>query len=148
MLTRPKVALITPTFNNGHLLNRLYKSIKSQTYKKFCWIVIDDGSTDSTKSIVKEFEGLEIIYFRQKNSGPNSARNRAVKLMPTTCEYIIDIDSDDTFYNTKTLEFMVKDIEGSKKNIGMIGYSSVDGVSGKEVLLHKNQKLSLTLKKV
>ena len=131
MLTRPIVALITPTFNNGHLLNRLYKSIKSQTYKKFCWIVIDDGSTDSTKSIVKGFKGLEIIYFRQKNSGPNSARNRAVKLMPTTCKYIIDIDSDDTFYHAKTLEFMVKDVESSKKNIGMIGYSSVDGISGK-----------------
>ena len=60
--------------------------------------------------------------------------------MPTTCKYIIDIDSDDTFYHAKTLEFMVKDVESSK-NIGMIGYSSVDGISGKRSSLHKNQKL-------
>ena len=60
--------------------------------------------------------------------------------MPTTCKYIIDIDSDDTFYNHKTLELMVSDVESSKRNIGIIGYSSVDGVSGKKALLQKNQK--------
>ena len=59
--------------------------------------------------------------------------------MPTTCKYIIDIDSDDTFYHAKTLEFMVKDVEGSKKNIGMIGYSSVDGISGKELFYTKTR---------
>ncbi len=133
MLDKPILALITPTFNNGYLLNRLYLSIKSQTYKNLCWIIIDDGSTDDTEKIVKNFQDLKILYRKQKNSGPNFSRNKAEKLIPKTCKYAIPIDSDDTFYNHNTLELMVSDIENSKRNIGIIGYSSVDGVTGKKV---------------
>jgi len=133
LLNKSILALITPTFNNGYLLNRLYLSIKSQTYKKLCWIIIDDGSTDNTEKIVKKFQGLKILYRKQKNSGPNFSRNKAEQIMPKTCKYAIPIDSDDTLYNHKTLELMVNDIENSKKNIGIIGYSSVDGVTGKKV---------------
>ena len=146
MPSRPILALITPTFNNGHLLNRLYLSIKSQTYKKICWIIIDDGSTDDTDSIIKEFKGVQILYKKQKNSGPNSARNRAEELMPTTCKFAIPIDSDDTFFNHKTLELMVKDIENSEKNIGIVGYSSVDGISGKRVSFTQKPEIVIDLK--
>ena len=146
MPSRPILALITPTFNNGHLLSRLYLSIKSQTYKKICWIIIDDGSTDDTESIIKEFKGLQILYKKQKNSGPNSARNKAEELMPITCKYAIPIDSDDTFFNHKTLELMVKDIENSEKNIGIVGYSSVDGISGKRVSFTQKPEIVIDLK--
>ena len=148
MSSRPILALITPTFNNGHLLNRLYLSIKSQTYKQICWIIIDDGSTDDTESIIKEFKGVQILYKKQKNSGPNSARNRAEELMPTTCKYAIPIDSDDTFFNHKTLELMVKDIENSEKNIGIVGYSSVDGISGKKVSFTQKPEIVINLKDI
>ena len=95
MLDKPILALITPTFNNGYLLNRLYLSIKSQTYKNLCWIIIDDGSTDDTEKIVKNFQDLKILYRKQKNSG--YSRNKAEKIIPKTCKYAIPIDSDDTF---------------------------------------------------
>jgi len=130
---QPILALITPTFNNGHLLSRLYLSIKSQTYKKLCWIIIDDGSTDNTEKIVKKFQGINILYRKQKNSGPNFSRNKAEKIMPKACKYAIHIDSDDKFYNHETIEMMIKDIENSKKHIGIIAYSSVDGNTGKKV---------------
>ena len=121
-------------------------SIKSQTYKKICWIIIDDGSTDDTESIIKEFKGLQILYKKQKNSGPNSARNKAEALMPETCKYAIPIDSDDTFFNHKTLELMLKDIENSEKNIGIVGYSSVDGISGKKVSFTQKPEIVIDLK--
>lgn len=133
MLNQPILAIITPTYNNGHLLGRLYLSIKSQTYNKLCWIIIDDGSTDNTEEIVKKFQGIKILYKKQKNSGPNFSRNKAEELIPKNSKYVIPIDSDDTFYNRRTLEMMIKDIDNSKKNIGIIAYSSVDGTTGKRV---------------
>ena len=133
MVTQPILSLITPTYNNGHLLRRLYSSIKSQSYKKICWIIIDDGSIDNTEKIVKKFQGFKILYRKQKNFGPNYSRNRAEELIPKSCKYAIHIDSDDTFYNHETLELMVKDIEKSKKNIGIVPYSSIDGITGKKV---------------
>ncbi len=133
MVNQPTLAIITPTFNNGYLLKRLYLSIKRQTFKSLCWIIIDDGSTDNTEKIVKKFQGLEILYKKQENSGPNFSRNKAEELISNYCKYVIHIDSDDTFYDHKTLEIMVKDIKSSKKNIGTIAYSSVDGITGKRV---------------
>ena len=55
--------------------------------------------------------------------------------MPTSCKYIIDIDSDDTFFHAKTLEFMVKDVESSKVLAWL--YSSVDGISAKKLFTQK-----------
>ena len=143
LLTQPILALITPTFNNGHLLKRLYLSIKNQTYKKVCWIIIDDGSTDNTEKIVKKFQGINILYKKQKNSGPNFSRNRAEEIIPKTCKYVIPIDSDDTFYNYKTLEMMVKDIKNSKENIGIIAYSSIDGITGNRVSFTQKPEIEI-----
>ena len=70
------LSIITPTYNNGLLLKRLYKSIINQSFKTIQWIIDDDGSTDSTKSIVKKFKNINISYVKQNNLGANAARNR------------------------------------------------------------------------
>ena len=71
------ITIITPTYNNGLLLKRLYSSIKFQTFKAIHWIIVDDGSTDNTELIVNNFSKLNITYIKQKNLGPNAARNNA-----------------------------------------------------------------------
>lgn len=43
---------LTPAYNGGHTLGRLFKSLQSQTLKEFDWLIIDDGSTDNTREIV------------------------------------------------------------------------------------------------
>ena len=50
-----KVSILTPTFNRGYILPKLYESLKSQTNSNFEWVIVDDGSIDDTKSIVKKW---------------------------------------------------------------------------------------------
>ena len=45
------LTILTPTYNRATLLTRLYESIKSQHYTDFEWIIVDDGSTDATKTV-------------------------------------------------------------------------------------------------
>ncbi len=86
----PKVSIVIPTYNRGHLLPECIKSVLAQSFRDFEIIVIDDGSTDNTPEIVSAFP---VKYFRQENRGPASARNRGIEL---SCgEYIAFLDSDD-----------------------------------------------------
>lgn len=90
------LSIITPTFNRGYILSNCYKSLLLQTCNDFEWVVVDDGSTDDTEQIVKNFinEGkLKIKYIKQKNGGKHRAHNVAVRA--SEGEMIICVDSDD-----------------------------------------------------
>ncbi len=69
------ITVFTPTYNRGNLLNRLYQSLCQQIHKDFEWVVVDDGSTDETSSIVKmiqdkhTYENFPIYYFKKENGG-------------------------------------------------------------------------------
>ena len=60
-----KITIFTPTYNRAHTLNNLYKSLINQKCKDFIWMIVDDGSTDNTKEIVKKFKS-EKTRFKQK----------------------------------------------------------------------------------
>jgi glycosyltransferase involved in cell wall biosynthesis len=95
-----KLSILTATYNRAKYLPKLYESIKKNLkYNLECeWIIVDDGSTDETKSQVQKFieENTVLIkYLYQQNSGKMSAINEAVKL--ATGDLIIDCDSDDYF---------------------------------------------------
>ncbi|ELI7922439.1 glycosyltransferase family 2 protein [Yersinia enterocolitica] len=90
------VTVFTPTFNRAHVLKRCYLSILEQNRDDIEWLIIDDGSTDNTADIVKEFNSedrLKIIYIYQDNSGKQAAWNKAVE--NASGEYFIGLDSDD-----------------------------------------------------
>ena len=50
------LTVVTSAFNRKHLLPRLYESLKKQTVKNFVWIIADDGSSDGTEELVKEWQ--------------------------------------------------------------------------------------------
>ncbi|MGC8691198.1 MAG: glycosyltransferase family 2 protein [Caldisericum sp.] len=87
--------VITPTFNRGGLLRRIYEALNAQTFNDFEWIIIDDGSTDDTKKIVEEFKQGNILvkYLFQTNKGKHMAINRGVERAKGFL--IVIIDSDD-----------------------------------------------------
>ena len=67
-----KLSILTATYNRGKYLQKLYDSIKENLkYNQNCeWIIVDDGSTDDTKTFVKKFKDeniMPIIYYYQKN---------------------------------------------------------------------------------
>jgi glycosyltransferase involved in cell wall biosynthesis len=94
--TAPLITVLTPTYNRAHLLGRVYESLLAQTFPRFEWIIVDDGSQDDTEMLVKSWidKGtLQILYRRQANLGKFAAVNRGVEL--ARGEYTMTVDSDD-----------------------------------------------------
>lgn len=103
-----KFTLFTPTFNRVSCLKRLFNSLKKQTYRDFEWIIIDDGSTDNTRSQVEIFKNnssIDIRYFYQPNKGKQQAYNLAIK--KAKGYFFICIDSDD-IYEKNALKVLLK----------------------------------------
>lgn len=94
-LKNETISLIIPIYNSENYLNDLFLSIKEQSYKNIEIILVDDGSTDSTKSICINFEKSDkrVKYFYKKNGGVSSARNFG--LTKANGKYVCFIDSDD-----------------------------------------------------
>lgn len=88
--------IFTPTYNRAYILPKLYSSLLNQVNQNFQWLIVDDGSTDNTEMLIKEYiteNKISIRYFKQKNQGKHIAINKAIGLakLPWFCI----IDSDD-----------------------------------------------------
>ncbi|MFH4875573.1 glycosyltransferase family 2 protein [Staphylococcus cohnii] len=94
----PTLTIFTPTFNRKHTLIRLYNSLVNQTCYDFEWLIVDDGSTDDTKSLIESFDTkkFKIRYIYQKNSGKHIATNLGLK--KANGNLFTCLDSDDWFY--------------------------------------------------
>ena len=78
-----RVTVFTPTYNRAKVLHRVYDSLVKQTFTDFKWIIVDDGSADETRKVVRAFEAekkIEIEYYFQTNQGKHIATNYAVSL--------------------------------------------------------------------
>lgn len=101
-----RLTIFTSTYNRAYTLPKLYDSLCEQTCQDFEWLVVDDGSTDHTKELVKGWineKNICIRYFFQENGGKMRAYNKAISLTET--ELFVCIDSDDLLEN----EFVLKD---------------------------------------
>lgn len=89
------LTIITTTYNRAYCIGQVYESLKRQDCNDFCWLVVDDGSTDNTRQIIEGFisEGIvEIEYIYQQNKGMTGARNTAYNACKTELNAIIDSD--------------------------------------------------------
>lgn len=92
-----KYSVIIPTFNRAGFLARAIESVLAQTATPSEIIVVDDGSTDTTKELLQNYP--QIIYIYKENGGVSSARNVGVKA--AKYEYIAFLDSDDSWHKEK-----------------------------------------------
>lgn len=120
-----KISVMTPTYNRGNLLKKLYNSlVQNSGYGvKIEWLIMDDGSTDETEKIIKEFENeknsnIEIKYYKQENQGKMVAINNLMGHV--TGEYVIDCDSDD-YFTEKAFEIMKEKILKNEKEENIYG---------------------------
>jgi len=98
MNKKPKVSCIIPTYNRASFLPQAIDSVLAQDYEGIELLVIDDGSTDHTFSILKGY-GQRIRAFRQSRKGVSAARN--LGLEKSAGEYIAYLDSDDVWLPRK-----------------------------------------------
>ena len=110
------LSIIIPVYNQAEHLGNCLASIKKQTYNNYEIIVVDDGSNDDIKTIIKKYKqifSLKISYFEQKNQGASAARNRGAKLAKG--EYLIFCDAD-IIMEVKMLELMRKTLIENPKS--------------------------------
>ena len=103
-----KVSVVMATHNRGWIIERAIKSILAQTYKDFELLILDDGSTDNTKEILKQFNDPRIhIDFLPKKKNLSVLLNIGVK--KAQGELITYLDTDNVWYPT-FLEVMVSEM--------------------------------------
>lgn len=92
-----KVSIILPVYNAINYINKTIDSIVNQTYRNFELIIIDDGATDGTSEVCREYsECYQFIrYEKQQNAGVCAARNKGISI--ASGEYIAFSDHDDEY---------------------------------------------------
>ncbi|CAN5151893.1 hypothetical protein BH09BAC6_BH09BAC6_08680 [soil metagenome] len=123
--------VVIPVFNQEKFITRCIESVISQINGRVEVLVVDDGSTDSTIDLIRQFIGIRILT--QKNGGTSSAWNLAIE--NCSSKYVIGLDSDDEFF-PNTIEAMMKSAN-NYPNAAMIYSDYVfineDGSSAKTV---------------
>ena len=116
-----KITIITPTYNRAHTLSRVYESLKSQTFRDFKWIIMDDGSTDNTGDLVKRFQEENIFpieYYKQKNQHKFLTVLDGIRKVES--KYHMVVDSDDS-YPENSLEILFNEVEKIENQDDYIG---------------------------
>jgi len=130
MASNPKLSIILPTYNTGAYLFETVESIRQQSYQNFEIIIVDDGSTDDTKEVIKSLtdDRLRIIFLDENSGSPSLPRN--VGIANSTGEYVFMFDSDDIMLPGK-LERSTEAIKGYN-DIGLLFTNSmkIDEVGG------------------
>ena len=127
-----KITVIIPTYNREKLLLKAIDSVLNQTIKVDEIIVVDDGSNDDTKCIIKN---LDIRYIYQKNSGVSSARNLGIKLASN--DWICFLDSDDIWIETKIEKQIL--FHEENKNI-LFSHTSEEWIFNDKIIKQKNHQ--------
>jgi glycosyltransferase involved in cell wall biosynthesis len=114
----PDLSVVLPTYNRAHLLGRSIESVLNQTYDDFELLVIDDGSTDATGSVVSDFPDRRIRYVRcDRNRGSGAARNVGIQV--ARGRFVAFQDSDDEWMPDK-LEHQMQVFAAAPATVGVV----------------------------
>lgn len=94
----PQVSVIIPTFNRANYVTAAIDSVLVQTYTDYEIIVVDDGSTDNTREVLRPYMD-KIHYIYQSNKGVSAARNTGIRAAQGN--WVAFLDSDDRWHVEK-----------------------------------------------
>ena len=147
MSVRPVVSIVIPAFNRSEVIRRSLDSVMRQTYTDWECIVVDDGSTDETISIVDEYIGKDNRFSCVANSrkkGAQGARNEGI--VHARGEWILLFDSDDSMHHDY-LEKVAPLLTNDNNIVACYG-RMVEENSGKEIETLDNIKEGRVLKEL
>lgn len=131
-MDEPKISIIMPVYNAEKSLEKSINSVLNQCYKNLELIIIDDGSTDSSRIIIENYSKKDnrVVSFFNSNHGVSYTRNFGIK--KATGEYIGFIDADD-LYHIDFLKLMVKEIKNNDAELiccnFLMGYNESNFIS-------------------
>ncbi len=129
----PKISVLTTVYNGEEFLKETIKSVLNQSFNNFEFIIVDDGSTDNTKNLIKSFNDIRIKYFYYGGNRGYKNLHNVINFGLENCngKYIARLDADDLCFRQR-LEVQFNYLEKHPK-IFMIGSSAevIDKVGGK-----------------
>ena len=130
------VSVVIPTYNRGHVLGGAIESALAQEWKPLEVIVVDDGSTDMTASLLdahsERHRRLRVVTLRH-NGGASAARNAGVQV--ARHDYVAFLDSDNRFMPGKLARQMPGLLAGPESAVGFTGYVLEDSYRTVPVLM-------------
>lgn len=122
-----KFTIFTPCYNGANTLHRVFDSIKYQTYDNWEWIIVNDGSTDSSHEIITRLIKTmpielqkKVKYIKQNNIGKHITWNKVIKI--ATGDFFLPADCDDSFL-PETLAFFNKAANEERELKSLSGYN-------------------------
>ena len=137
------VSIIVPIYNAEKYLNKCLDSLTKQTKKELEFILVNDGSTDKTEEIIKEYQDKRIKYFKNKNQGIGKTRNFGIS--KSSGKYLMFVDSDD-YLEKDACEILYKKISKEEADLAICDFYKVYE-NGKTEEIHLPKFSSTTLKK-
>ncbi|SFL27052.1 Glycosyltransferase involved in cell wall bisynthesis [Lachnospiraceae bacterium KH1T2] len=132
-----ELTVFTPTYNRAELLNRVYESLVDQTNHNFEWLIVDDGSTDSTRNIVNKFiseKKITVRYLYRENGGKMRSHNDGVK--NAASPLFVCLDSDDCFTKS-AVDDILNAWNSCKDDDKCAGIVAHKGISETEILYNE-----------
>lgn len=108
------ISIIVPIYNASKYLKKCLDSLVNQTKKELEFILINDGSTDDSESIIKSYSDTRIKYFKRSNHGIGKTRNFGIS--KSTGKYIMFLDSDD-YLEENACEVLYKKIDKERLDL-------------------------------
>ena len=127
-----KVSIITVCYNSEKTIEKTIRSVLSQNYKDYEYIVIDGNSTDNTLKIINKYRKKIDIFKSEKDRGIYDAINKGIK--HSSGSIISILHSDDVFYDKLTIKNVVSNFKLNQK---------IDCLIGNTVIVKKNSKKKL-----
>ncbi|MGL5123808.1 MAG: glycosyltransferase family 2 protein [Fusobacteriaceae bacterium] len=138
------ITVFTPTYNRAYVLPKLYESLKKQSSNKFQWLIIDDGSTDNTEELIKNYKKenkIEIIYKKYQNGGKMRAINKGVEICSKELFFIVD--SDD-YLHSKAIERIYDSYKNLPKEFAGMVFRKKNIKEGKELTVFPSKLIDST----
>ena len=127
-----KVSIITVCFNSQKTIRKTIKSVISQSYKNYEYIIIDGGSTDNTIKIISEYKKCISVFISEKDKGIYDAINKGIK--KSTGSVVSILHSDDIFYNNQTTKKVMSYFSSNLKLDCLIGNTLITKNNSKKVI--------------
>ncbi|MFV8341103.1 glycosyltransferase family 2 protein [Flavobacterium sp. XS2P39] len=145
-MATPHISVVMSVYNTEAYLKESIDSILNQTYENFEFIIINDGSTDSSLEIIKSYSDERIVVLDQKNTGLAKALNNGVAM--ASGKYIARMDADD-FAMTNRLDLQVSFLESNPDYVVVGSNAEFIDIKGEYLYTSKfpttNEQMALTL---
>lgn len=139
------ITVFTPTYNRAFCLPEVYDSLLRQSNQNFEWVIVDDGSSDNTPELVKEWMNenrIKINYLRQENKGMLGAHNAAHSVINT--KLCVCVDSDDSM-PSDGIKIILEFWEKYKNDLSIAGFVGLDAYKDGKVIGEEFEKSGLNV---